>query len=211
MKKVIIFGSGGHAKVVADIIRSEGEYEISGFVSTEVAQGLQPMYTESQLVDLKISCGIVAVGDNWARSKVVEKVLKMIPQFEFIKAIHPKSVVSPLAQLGVGTVVMPGVVVGPEAKVGQHCILNTNSSLDHDSQMGDYASLAPGANCGGQVKIGSFSAIGLNAGIIHNVTVGDHAVLGAGSITLDDVQDFSVAYGIPSRIVRKREVGSKYL
>ncbi len=65
-----------------------------------------------------------------------------------------------------GTVVMAGVIINADAKIGEFCILNTKSSLGHDSVMADFSSLASGATTVVNVIIGVCSAIGLKSSVI---------------------------------------------
>jgi hypothetical protein len=37
----------------------------------------------------------------------------------------------------------------PGAAIGRHAVLNTNCSVDHDCQIGDFASVSPGAALAG--------------------------------------------------------------
>jgi acetyltransferase-like isoleucine patch superfamily enzyme len=89
--------------------------------------------------------------------------------------------------------------------------LNTNSSLDHDSAMGDYASLAPGVATGGKARIGAFAAICIGAKVRHQVTVGEHTVVGAGAAVLQDLPGSVVAYGTPAKVIRQRQESDEYL
>jgi acetyltransferase-like isoleucine patch superfamily enzyme len=106
---------------------------------------------------------------------------------------------------------MAGAVVNPGARVGAFCILNTNSSIDHDCILEDYASLAPGVVTGGGVVIGRYTAIGIRATVVHGVRIGEHSVIGAGATVLHDIPDHVVAYGTPARVVRNRQTGDPYL
>ena len=155
--------------------------------------------------------GIVAIGDNWIRAKVVDKVLNNFPDFNFIKAIHPSASLSGNVSVGIGSVVMGGAVINSNTTIGEHCIVNTNSSIDHDCKMEVFSSLAPGVTTGGNVYIGEYSAISLGAKIIHNVVIGKHTVVGAGSTVLKNLPDNCVAYNTPAKIVRNRIAGEKYL
>tara|TARA_R110002124_G_scaffold82180_1_gene215811 strand:+ start:15266 stop:15613 length:348 start_codon:yes stop_codon:yes gene_type:complete len=110
-----------------------------------------------------------------------------------------------------GVVIMPNAVVNANAKVGEFCILNTKSSLGHDSTMADFSSLASGAIVSGNVKIGLCSAICLRASIIQNVTIGNHTVIGAVSLVLKSIGDCKQAFGIPINTIKDREPDSKYL
>lgn len=106
---------------------------------------------------------------------------------------------------------MAGATVGPSCSIGRFCILNTNSSLDHDSVMEDFSALAPRVATGGNCRIGAYSAVGIGAVLIHGIHVGEHTVIGAGSTVLTNLDSFTVAYGTPARAIREREPGEAFL
>jgi sugar O-acyltransferase (sialic acid O-acetyltransferase NeuD family) len=202
---LIVFGAGGHAKVIADILSLQGE-KISCFIDETHAgksidwAGGAPCISEQEMkAKFKGTTprGIAAIGDNWTRSLVVARLEAAFPEFQFLKAIHPSAVVAKSASLGAGTVVMPGAIVGAGSKIGCHVILNTQSSVDHDCDFGDYSSTAPGAILGGDCKIGTFSAISLGAKLIHGIHIGSHTVIGAGSLVLKPVPELVTAFGSP--------------
>ena len=114
-------------------------------------------------------------------------------------------------RVGAGTVLMAGVVVNSDSRIGAHCILNTRASLDHDCIMDDFSSLAPGVTVGGVARIGMYSAVSLGANIIHGKNIGAHTVVGAGALVQKDIPDHCVAYGVPARVVRPRAEGERYL
>ena len=95
--------------------------------------------------------------------------------------------------------------------IGDFCILNTNSSVDHDNRLGSFSSLAPRVATGGNVFLDEGSAIGIGAVILHGRKIGRHAVVGAGSVVTRDIPDQTVAYGVPANVVRSRTIGEKYL
>jgi acetyltransferase-like isoleucine patch superfamily enzyme len=113
--------------------------------------------------------------------------------------------------VGRGSVAMGGAVINPNARVGAFCVVNTNASLDHGSEMGDFSGLLPNAATGGNVSIGAFAAVCQGANIIHGVKIGDHTVVGAGATVLENVPPRVVAYGTPARVIRAREPGEPYL
>ncbi len=220
MNKILLIGASEHAKVVMDIVEKEGRHEIFGLIDTYKPAGgeifgYKILGAEDMLANLfkdgKVCGGIVTIGDNWTRHKVVERIKSLAPNFLFVNAIHPSAILARGVTIGAGTVVMPGVVVNSESKIGEHCILNTQVSLDHDCEVGDFASLAPGVVTGGNVCIGKFSAVSLGAKIIHGVSIGEQTVLGAGAVAVKNIPSYCVAYGVPARVMRKREAGEKYL
>jgi sugar O-acyltransferase (sialic acid O-acetyltransferase NeuD family) len=219
-ENILVIGSSGHAKVVIDIVEKQGRHRIAGLVDSfkpagESSFGYKVLGTESDLPaliqSLDITGCIVAVGDNWRRHLVVEKVAAAAPGLDFVTAVHPSAQLARGVTVGRGTVIMAGAVVNSDSRVGQFCILNTGASLDHDSLMEDFSSLAPRAVTGGDVRIGAYSAVSLGANIIHGRSIGKHTVIGAGAVVLQDIPDYSVAYGTPATVAKKRQAGDKYL
>lgn len=214
MKDIVIFGTGGHAKVVSDIIAKQKLYNLKAFVSLNSSlsefMGL-PHHNQNQLNKLDFNLGIVAIGDNFIRKQVVELILSIKPDFSFVTAIHPSAQVGVECAIAPGAVVMANAVINPGTKIGQHCIINTGALVDHDVTVEDFASIAPGCTLGGNVKVGSFSAISLGASIIHGINIGEHAVVGAGSVVVKNIDAYSLSYGNPCKLVRQRKAGEKYL
>jgi len=220
MDKILLIGASEHAKVVMDIIEREGKYEILGLIDTykpagEDVFGYKILGAEETLISLfksgEAAGGIVAIGDNWTRHEVAEKIKTLAPDFPFVSAIHPSAIFARGAAIGAGSVVMAGVVVNSDSNIGEHCIVNTKAAIDHDCELGDFSSLAPGVTLGGKVSIGKFSAISLGANVIHGVNIGGQTILGAGAVAVSDIPSFCVAYGVPAKVIRQREVGEKYL
>ncbi|MBW3660358.1 MAG: NeuD/PglB/VioB family sugar acetyltransferase [Gemmatimonadetes bacterium] len=220
MARIFVFGGGGHARVVMDVISSRAEHEIVGIVDSFRAKGTEVaghpiLGSEDDVEELSaahgVQMGIVAVGDNWERFEVTRAIEGRLPGFGWVRAIHARAWVAASSEIGAGSVVMAGAVVNPGCEIGPACIVNTASSLDHDGTMGRFSSLAPGAHVGGGVRIGEFSSICLGASVIHSVEVGAHAVVGAGATVLEDVPERVVAYGSPARVVRSRGEGEPYL
>lgn len=219
-RNILIVGSSGHAKVVIDIVEREGKYKITGLIDRfrkkrSKTMGYEISGREEDVPYLekrkKIHGIVIAIGENFLRANVVERISRMCPGIKYVNAIHPGAMIARDVFVGDGTVIMPGVVVNASCNIGQHCILNTHSSLDHDSTMGMYSSLAPNAATGGTCRIGEYSAVGIGATLIQGVKIGAHSVIGAGATLVKDVPSFSVAYGTPAKTIRKRKRGDRYL
>ena len=220
MENILIIGSGGHAKVIIDIVAKEGLYHIVGLLNkrpkkNEKISGYDILGNDEDLPKFvkthAIKGIIIAVGDNFTRANVVSHIREICPELSFYSATHPQASIASDVSVGQGTVIMAGVSVNPTSSIGEFCILNTNSSLDHDSQMGDFTSLAPGVTVGGDCQVGEFSAINIGAILIPRITIGAHSVVGAGSLVNKSVGSFEVVYGSPAKKIRERKAGEKYL
>ena len=218
--KIIIIGAGGHSKVIVDIIQNEQKYEIAGFIDNNLPMGhkvldYQVLGKEEEINTLikkhEIFGGIIAIGDNFIRSNVEKKIKQLCNEFKFINCIHPKSNIAFNVVMGEGNVVMAGATINTSSEIGNHCILNTNCSIDHDNRIENFASVAPNAVTGGNVAVGEFSAIGIGATVKHNISIGYNCIVGACSLVNKDTKSNSVYYGIPAKFIRSHELGKKYL
>lgn len=212
---IVIFGAGGHAKVVADILIQTKRYQIMAFIDdykeSQKIWNIPVISEKSYFAQPLTKMGIIALGDNHIREKVVKNTLSRLPEFVFITAIHPSAQIATDTHIGIGSVVMANAVINPSTKIGQHCIINTAASVDHDCLIDDFVSLAPHVCLGGNCHVGFSSAISIGATLLHRITVGSHTVVGAGSLVTKDISENCVSYGTPAKIIRSRKSGDKYL
>jgi sugar O-acyltransferase (sialic acid O-acetyltransferase NeuD family) len=217
---VILIGASGHARSVADVINAQGRYRISGLIDSfqepgTVCFGYEILGGEKDLPnicrDLKIYKAFTAIGDNYQRQAMTERVQEAVPGIEFIACIHPSAIVGSDVKIGAGTVIMPGVIIVSGSSIAEGCILNTSSSIDHDSIMEPWSSLGPGAIAGGRLHLGKRSAINLGAKVIHNTNIGSDTLVGAGAVVLENIPDKVIAHGVPCRVIRSRKPGENYL
>ena len=220
MKNVLIFGASGHGSVVLDILEKSKEFRPVGFVDSFIKKGTKKngyrvLGSEFDLLHIiekhNVYGGIVAVGDNWVRRRLVRSIQRLAPGFIFVNAVHPTAILGKNVNLGSGIAVMPAVIVNSNSAIGDHCILNTRSSLGHDGVLSDFSSLAPGVCCGGNMNLGTGAAISLGTLVIEGISIGAWSVVGAGSLVLDEIPDNVMAYGNPARNIRKRRAGEPYL
>lgn len=219
-QKIIIVGASQHAKVIVDIIEKEGKYQILGLLDQNKETGqellgykilgkeemLSPLLNKNPEAEI-----FVAIGDNWMRKNVVQKIVSLVPGARFASAIHPSVQIAKDVTIGKGAAIMAGAVINSSTFVGDFTIINTKASIDHDGRMDDFSSLAPNATLGGNVTLGECSAISISATIKHGVKIGKHAIVGAGALLLNDCEDYSVMYGVPAKLIRSRQTGDKYL
>lgn len=213
MKNILIIGAGGHAVSVANVIQSTN-YKLKGFIDKnrtgEKLLGFDIYGDETEFFDDDV-CFFVAIGANFLRERVAKRLADRIGYERLPALVHASANIGIQSSIGPGTVIMPNVTVGPNTQIGRFCLLNTNSSIDHDSAMQDYASLAPGVHTGGNVRIGERSAISIGASVRHGIRIGADTVVGAASYVHRDIESNAVAYGIPAKAIRGRAQDDRYL
>ncbi|WP_035759586.1 acetyltransferase [Flavobacterium tegetincola] len=217
---ILIFGASDHCRYAIDIIEKQGVFKIIGILDDNLECGadyggykiLGKVFDLPDIVTThSVNRGIIAIGDNFTRFKISEKIKRLVEKFVFISAIHPSVIIGKNSKIGEGSLLMAGVIVNNDTVIGQHCFLATKSSIDHDCSMAEYSSLSPGVTTGGNVRIGLCTAIGLGANILHGKSIGQHSVVGAGSLIVKNIGDNFVSYGVPAKEIRNRNQGDKYL
>ncbi len=219
MEKIVIIGASGHARVIIETVESNGNYQIYGVIDSFKPKGRKILGYEilgtedliKGLVKKGINKGVIAIGDNWTRYLMYIRIKEIAPDFEFVTIIHSSAIISPSAKIGKGTVVLASVKVNTLAEVGDGCILNTNSSFGHDGKLNDFSSIAPGVTIGGNVTVGFCTAISLGANVIQGICIGKHSIIGAGSLILQNIDDFKLVYGVPGKEIKTVEKGKRYL
>lgn len=205
MKQLVILGAGGH-----------------GAVAAEVAELLN--YTKILFLDDRAACGrlghplvgktadyreylsewefFVAIGNSCVREDLQTELERNGARIATL--IHPSAVISRHAVIGSGCIAAVGAVVNPGARVGKGVILNTYSSVDHDSIVGGFCHIAVGAHLCGTVKIGERTWIGAGAVVSNDIAVCGDCMIGAGSVVVEHIEEPGTYYGVPAR--RKRDV-----
>ncbi|MCW9132433.1 acetyltransferase [Bacillus paramycoides] len=205
--RIVIIGQGGHSKVIQDIILSNNEYEIVGYLDDRyeniaIVDNLYfgPISTAYDMINYFHQINfVIAIGDNKVRKKIVEK-LRLYDSF-YITLIHKSAVVSPSAKIGNGTVVMPNVVINADTQIGNHAIINTGSVVEHDNIIGDFVHISPQATLTGSVVIEEGAHIGAAATIIPSVKVREWSIIGAGAVVINDMPPNCIAVGIPAKVI----------
>ena len=188
MNKIIIFGSGGHARSCADVIDLEKKYKIVGVVDNfDQKNGLDyPMIgTDKDLDKIKKKCtnafiGIGQIKNNKIRKSLYNKL--KVNGFKFPTIKSPKAYISKKSKIGEGTIIMHGVFVGPNVEIGNNCIINNCSHIEHDCKIGDNTHVSTGVIINGSVKIGDDSFIGSGTIIKENINIKKKSIVAFGSL-----------------------------
>lgn len=199
--RACIFGSGGHARVIASIIGGRPTFLVEGPEKKE-GEALQTDFFDhpDEFADCEIYIGI---GDNAARRRYFERLKAC--GLSLANCIARNTFIAPNSQLGEGVVICPGSVVGSGARIGDNTIINSLSSVDHDCVLGDHSQVTAGVTFGGTVIVGTNCFFGIKSAVIPNKTIGDNVSVMAGSLIVRDVPSNVTVGGSPARIMRSSD------
>lgn len=204
-----VIGAGGHAKVVIDVLRAQGQQVeaclVTGPKATapETCNGVPVRHVGAMadaltvLAALGLERAFVAVGDNAIRQSLSLELAAagvVLPN-----AIDPRAIIAPSVRLGQGVLVMPGAIINADTDIADGVIINTGACIDHDCQIGAFAHIAPACALAGGVRVGALGFCGIGARVIPGIMLGARVLVGAGAVVTCDLHDGVRAVGVPAR------------
>ncbi len=210
MDKIAIFGASGFGREVLDICHELGGrtfcfLELSP--ATPELGGVPVKSDAEDVVRLLAAEGwrfAIGVGTPAVRRRIAEKY----PQLPFPAIIHPSATFGrnqrEAFERASGAIVTAGVRVTNNITVGDQVVLNLNTTVGHDSVLGDYCAMMPGVNVSGNVDVGELVYVGTGAAIINGANdrflkVGPRAIVGAGAVVVRDVEPDVTVVGMPAK------------
>jgi sugar O-acyltransferase (sialic acid O-acetyltransferase NeuD family) len=213
LKPLVIIGAGGLGREVAwlvtDINRQKREWDFVGFVDDGVQgrtpEGYPVLGTLEYFFELSSHPWVVvAIADSQVRKAITQRL--HTHQIESATLIHPSVSISDFVQIGAGSIVCSGTIITTNVTLGQASIINLGCFIGHDTALGDYVSLMPASNLAGEVKVGEGCYLGLNSCVINRTIIGKWSIIGAGATVVNDIPDYSVAVGVPARVIKHRNM-----
>ena len=198
---VVLYGAGGHAKVVLDALELMGKSVVGVIDDDSMRHGTEwcgyPVSPFAALEefgpDVRV---VVAVGDSADRERITTLVLEA--GYHLGGVVHPTAAVARDVVLGAGVMILAQAAVNPGSRIGDGTIINTGATVDHDCTVGEFAHVAPGARIAGNVELGSGVLVGVGASVLPGVKIGARATVGAGSVVLSNVQSGDTVVGVPA-------------
>lgn len=202
MKRLALFGAGGHGKVVADAALAAGWREIQFFDDAWpriTANGRWPVLGDMAALlehSHDFDAALVSIGGCALRWRVQQQIAAA--GMPLATVVHPRACVSQFATLKSGTVVMACAVINVDADIGEACIINTGATIDHDCTLGHAVHVGPGASISGNVVVGAGAWIGVGATVRQGIRIGHEAMVGAGAVVVKDTDDNLTVMGCPA-------------
>ena len=198
IKPIVIFGAGGHASVLLEILIL-CDRNVIGIVDPMIkeAEGFEsvPFITYEEFLkdyspeDVEVVNGIGFMPGSSSREDLANKLRES--RYKFVSLIHPSAIIARNVEIGEGAQIMANSVLQPNVKIGSDTIINTSCSVDHHSVIGKKCHIAPGVVLSGGVNIADSSFIGAGSIIINDLNIGKNVIVAAGSIIYKDLPDYT--------------------
>ena len=203
-----VIGSGGLAKELISYIVDEKpqRYAIVGVWADDKFNN--SLYDEFYSGSLEDAAKTLQPGSNVIMSvakprtkRDIRKRVDPMNTLNWLTYVHPSSVVSSYAVIGVGCIITPQAIVTSDAKLGDFVFMNTGSVIGHDAVVDDYSTLYPNTEVCGDCKLGTDCVLGIGAFLVPGVALASGTRVGAGSIVWSSFEAPALLVGNPAKIV----------
>lgn len=207
---IIVIGCGEQARVTIDIIEDQGKYDIFGLVTNDDAELNTRVYSypvvckdediPRMIAENKDITGYflgVGVGTG-SMERRREIYTRLDPILEAVNVIHPESVISRYAKMGKGNVLEAYTRLANGVTIGNHCLIQSFTSINHDQTIGDNVLVGCNVSMAGKT-IGSHTTIADGSSIGFKKNVGSNCLITDGTVVTKDIPDNVIAFGNPAK------------
>lgn len=198
-KKLLIWGRGGHSRVVCDNIDREVFCldDFSFMLNTD-DEFLVSWYPP---IEYEI---FVAIGDNKERERLTLRFINL--GYTIPTIVSPSSIISKKSELSQGVFVGPGACINAYVTVETGAIINTCSSIDHDCTIGSFSHIAPGVHLCGGVTVGSKVLVGVGTSVIPKIFIQSDITIAGGSSVNKSLFIEGTYAGNPVKLKKIKEI-----
>lgn len=216
-RSLVIAGAGGFGREIAGLLEKEDKsgvkWNLIGFVDdkkqSSTIEGYPVLGSIKCIFEMTIFPWVaIAIADAHTRKRIFMELKDGgVP---IATLIHPKATLSPYVSVGEGSIICSGSILTTNTTLGKCCIVNPGCFVGHDTVLSDWSSLMPHSKIAGEVTVGEGSYFGINSSVINRISIGEWSIVGAGATVTHDIPAFSLAVGVPARIVKKLDNGNIY-
>lgn len=193
--RYVIFGSGGLAKELIAYVEEVGAtvacvVSSQSFNSNRYKHLVKPELEKGEYPDALFLMG---VSDPNLKRMFVER-----NEDRWATFIHPTATVSRYADVGYGCILAPQTIITGDAKIGDFVFMNTNSTVGHDSIVGEYSTLFPNSEICGDCDIGGDCLFGIGSYVLPKVSMPRGTKVSAGAVVRKSVVQAVTLYGDPA-------------
>ncbi|MDQ2796515.1 MAG: NeuD/PglB/VioB family sugar acetyltransferase [Actinomycetota bacterium] len=143
---------------------------------------------------------VLCVGKGAGRARIAARLASAgIAEDRYATVVHPSVHLPDGVTVGAGSVLLAGVVLTADVRIGRHVVCMPNVVLTHDCCLDDYATVCAGVVLGGGVTVGRAAYLGMAASVRERLSVGAGSMVGMGSVVLADVPEGQTWAGVPAR------------
>ena len=212
-EKIIIYGKGDFAKLIAHYFKNDSEYEVVAFCA------------DKEFIDADMFCGLpllpvdginrifppdsykafVAVGYRKMRRRM--EMFEVIKKqgYECVNYISSKAIIDKSVSIGENNAILAGTIIEPFVMIGNNNIIWTGATICHDTRIGSHCFVASQTVIGGFSIVEDGCFLGFNSTVIQGIHIKKETFITAKSLITRDTKPFTKYRGIPGKAVSTHE------
>lgn len=175
MKKLIVLGTGGHARSL-EVLLSPHELL---FVGPSGVTSDEEILKNFDVEEILIYNGIGVNGPK-LESRVLAYQKFKSKGFKFGVAVSDSAILKSNVQKD-GVQIFHNCYIGPKVSISENVVINTGAIVEHDTSIGESSFVGPGAILCGGVEIGAGVFIGAGAILLPMTVIPDGSIVPAGA------------------------------
>lgn len=186
-----LIGNGGHAR------------EVMAQMDTKLVRFVDDQYvTDDTLslskLDIEKYEVMVAISDPKGRYDIIEKLPKETRFFTFV---HPTALIMDDVEIGEGSFIGANSILTTNIKIGKHSQLNLQTTVGHDTIIGDFFTSAPSVKISGNCLIGNLVYFGTNSCVREKINICDNVTIGMNGGVVKHITEKGTYVGTPCRLI----------
>lgn len=179
-KKVMILGTGGHARSCLDIVEQNNNLELIGFIEQKKSKkkfffkNYKIVGSEVDLENLKKKTSYIILGISFyknlqKRKLLIEKLKKN--KFKLLTIKAKNSHIAKDVKIGSGCQIFNNVIINKNSKIGDNVVINNGTVIEHDNEIKNNAHISTRVVINGNCSIGENVFIGSGSILKENIKI----------------------------------------
>lgn len=203
-RKLVIVGDSAFAEIAYEYFTHDSPYDVAGFaverefIKRDSLFGLPVVALEDVQAHFPADthdfyAALVYTGMNRLRTRLMQRM--KANGYAPASYVSSRAFVWPNARLGEHCFIFEDNTIQPFVSIGDNVVLWSGNHIGHHSHVGDNCFIASHVVVSGFCTIGDNCFVGVNATFANNLTVGDDCLIGAGALLARDVAPDTVVKG----------------
>ncbi len=224
--RIILMGAGAFARetywAISENKEEFGKYSVVGFLDDDINKIGTPVLPENNgkitsgfkilgsldhilnLKNIEFDYILPAIGSTESKKKFTERLLAS-------KCKLPGPVIHRSAETGFDNTFGDGTIIFSLSTITVNCVIGRqvniyhHCSIAHDVIIEDFCNLSPGVHITGGAHLEEGVNIGTGAIVLPRIHIGKWSVIGAGAVVTNDIPPYSVAVGMPAKVIETKK------
>lgn len=210
-RKLILIGDSAFAEIAYEYFSCDSDYQVVGFaVEAEFKKrdelfglpviDVENMEQQFSPSEHSVFVAIVYSQLNRLRARLMHTA--KAKGYALASYISSRAFVWPNAKIGEHCFIFEDNTVQPFVILGDNVVLWSGNHIGHHSTVGDHVFISSHVVISGFVDVGANSFLGVNATVANNVSIGEDCWIGPGALIIKDTEPKSFYKTAPAEAAR---------